>query len=78
MSVSVSVPPVPAIFSTKLYDVAVSAKFVASMVSPVPKPLIVAAKDCASLSVSASAPVSVMVCPDETLESNRRLADLRG
>ena len=31
-------------------------KFVASIVSPVPKPEIVAAKDCASLSVSPSAP----------------------
>ena len=48
----------------------VSRKFVASIVSPVPKPLIVAAKDCACLSVSASAPVSLMVCPAETLESN--------
>jgi hypothetical protein len=45
-------------------------KFVASIVSPVPKPEIVPAKDCACLSVSASAPVSLMVCPAETLESN--------
>ena len=63
-------PPVPAVFSTKLYDVPDKRKFVASIVSPVPKPLIVAAKDCASLSVSPSAPVSLMVCPAETLESN--------
>ena len=69
-SVRVSVPPVPAEFSTKLYVVPVSTKFVASIVSPVPKPLIVAAKDCACSRVSVSAPVSLMVCPDETLELN--------
>ena len=68
MSCRVSVPPVPAEFSTKLNVVPDSRKFVASIVSPVPKPLIVAAKFCACLSVSASAPVSLMVCPAETLE----------
>ncbi len=63
-------PPVPPEFSTKLKVVPDKRKFAASIVSPVPKPEIVAAKDCASLSVSPSAPVSVMVCPAETLESN--------
>ncbi len=62
--------PVPATFSAKWRVVPEKRKFAASIVSPVPKPEIVAAKDCASLSVSPSAPVSVMVCPAETLESN--------
>ena len=69
-SCRVSVPPVPAEFSTKLNVVADTRKFVASIVSPVPKPLIVAANYCACSRMSASAPVSLMVCPAETLESN--------
>lgn len=53
-----SVPPVTPEFSTKLNVVPVLRKFVASIVSPVPKPEIVAAKDCARSSMSASAPIS--------------------
>ena len=69
-SVRVSVPPVPPEFSTELNFVAGGArKFAASIVSPVPKPLIVASNDCALSRMSASVPVSLMVCPAETLES---------
>jgi hypothetical protein len=69
-----SVPPVPPEFSAKLNVVSDRRKFAASMLSPVPKPLIVAAKFCACSRMSASAPLSLMVCPAETLESKRRLA----
>jgi hypothetical protein len=70
-SCSVSVPPVPPEFSTKLNVVPDKRKFAASIVSPVPKPEIVPAKDCACSSVSSSAPLrSLMDCPAETLESN--------
>ena len=68
-SVRLSVPPVPAEFSAKLNVVPDKRKFVASIVSPVPKPLIVASNDCALSRMSASVPVSLMVCPAETLES---------
>ena len=69
-------PPVPAEFSTKLNVVPEKRKFAASIVSPVPNPVIVAGNFCACSRTSASAPVSPMVCPADTLKSNRRWAFL--
>jgi hypothetical protein len=45
-------------------------KFAASIVSLVPNPLIVPAKNCARSRMSVFLPCSLMVCPAETLESN--------